>query len=172
MLRSKSALGVLWLFGTVVAVAVVWQSLGFVQDRTADDDPVGGGSSALAAPPTSAAPTSLPPTSAPPTDADPTSTTDPGSTTPGTDSAVTSPTAAPGAIDQTFQLEGFSAAIRYAPDGEVTVLWSAPAPGFELHEIEPEHTGLKVEYRSSTHRSRLDVWWDNGPKSLASEEAD
>ena len=61
----------------------------------------------------------------------------------------------------TFTLTGGTTAISFSASG-VTVLWATPNPGFDV-KIEPESPGWKVEFRSDTHRSRIDAWWNGGP---------
>lgn len=185
-MRSKSFLAVIWAVATVVAVAIVWQSLGFVSTRTEDDGTaLGGGSttSVVAAPASLTAATSA-------TDAggdDPAATTapatlpggsipggdDPGATTSTTSStgAAVSTTLAAGvpadAVDQTFELVGGTAVVRYSSTG-VTVLYAVPANGYQA-KVEPDDGGMKVEFRSKGHRSRVVVWWDNGPQHSVQE---
>jgi hypothetical protein len=84
-------------------------------------------------------------------------------------STTTTAAAAP-AQTQQFNLVGGSTAISFSATG-VTVLWANPNPGFDV-DIEPESPGWKVEFRSDTHRSRIDVWWSGGPRHEIREEAD
>ena len=49
------------------------------------------------------------------------------------------------------------------------MLWANPNPGYEVR-VEPESGGVKVEFRSDDHRSRIDAWWDNGPRHEITEE--
>ena len=180
-MRSKSFLAVIWAVATVVAVAIVWQSLGFVSTRTEDDGTaLGGGSttSVVADPATSATsatdagggdpaatttPATLPGGSIPPA-------TDPGATT-STTAATVSTTLSAGvpadAVDQTFELVGGTAVVRYSSTG-VTVLYAVPANGYQA-KVEPDEGGMKVEFRSKGHRSRVVVWWDNGPQHSVQE---
>lgn len=81
----------------------------------------------------------------------------------------TTPTTEPAGEVRTYQLVGGSAALRFTPEG-VTVEWATPAAGFSV-EIEPEHgNGVKVEFRSDSHRSRVDGWWEGGPRDRIREE--
>ncbi|MEZ5236689.1 MAG: hypothetical protein R2749_28940 [Acidimicrobiales bacterium] len=94
--------------------------------------------------------------------------------------AAPAPTAAPAtpapapapapASEATFALVGGVAGVRFSAAG-VEVLWATPNTGFSV-EIEPEGQGRKVEFRSGGHRSRLDVWWQDGPRHTISERAD
>ena len=89
-----------------------------------------------------------------------------------TSSSGTTTTAAPAATDsetRTYNLQGGTAALRYAPAG-VEVVFANPAPGFRV-EVEPEHgNGVKVEFESDAHESRVDGWWDGGPMERVREE--
>jgi hypothetical protein len=60
--------------------------------------------------------------------------------------------------------------VRFSPTG-VTVLVATPKPGFTA-EVEGEGSGVKVEFESETHKSRLDAWWDGGPRAEVREDAD
>lgn len=96
-------------------------------------------------------------------------TTDPTATT-GTASTITSPGAVnPGQyVTKTFSLTGGATAIKFSPSS-TKVLWATPNPGYEVR-IEPESEGVKVEFRSDDHRSRIDAWWDGGPRHEIREE--
>lgn len=132
------------------------------------EPPVGDGTAAE--PPTTAPPSGpvTPPTTEPtgtaPSGANP-------ATSPST-SAPASPTTVPPAAPaetRTYNLVGGSVALRFAPSG-VTVVWATPAAGFEV-EVEPEHgNGVRVEFESDDHRSRVTGWWDGGPLDEAREE--
>lgn len=77
--------------------------------------------------------------------------------------------AAPGAETRTYNLKGGTAALRFAPGG-VEVVFANPAPGYRV-EVEPEHgNGVKVEFDSDAHESRVDGWWDGGPVERVREE--
>ena len=69
---------------------------------------------------------------------------------------------------KTFTLTGGTTAIRFSPS-YTKVLWATPNPGYEVR-IEPEPPGIKVEFRSESHRSRIDAWWDDGPRHEIREE--
>lgn len=106
--------------------------------------------------PTAPVPTNAPRTTGP--------TPSPTSTAPPSTATTTPP-----ASTRTYNLVGGSAALRFSPSG-VTVEYATPKPGFQV-EIEPEHgNGVKVEFRSSSHRSRVDGWWENGPVDRVREE--
>lgn len=83
-------------------------------------------------------------------------------------SSTTTPATQPATV-RTYTLVGGTATLRFSPSG-VTVQDATPQPGYSV-EIEVEHgTGVRVEFRSSDHRSRVDGWWDNGPRDEVSED--
>lgn len=72
---------------------------------------------------------------------------------------------------RTYALVGGTVSLRFEASG-VTVAFASPAAGFEV-EVEPEHgNGVKVEFESETHRSRVTGWWDGGPRDEVDERAD
>jgi hypothetical protein len=85
--------------------------------------------------------------------------------------ATTAPPPAPSARSETrtYDLVGGTATVRFSAAG-VTVLTATPAPGFTV-EIEDSHDGGKrVEFDSDGHESRLDAWWDGGPRDEVRED--
>lgn len=74
------------------------------------------------------------------------------------------------AVTKVFNLQGGSTAISFSPSG-VEVLWATPNDGYNV-KIEPEYPGLKVEFRSDAHRSRVDAWWNGGPQHEIRERED
>ena len=63
---------------------------------------------------------------------------------------------------------GGTAALRFSPGG-VTVVFANPANGFDV-EVEPEHVnGVKVEFESEAHTSRVEGWWDGMPQERVEE---
>jgi hypothetical protein len=157
-MASKSLLVALWVLGTAVAAAVAWQSLRLVGTRN-DDVAVGTIPVTASAPVTSA-----------PGDQDPDP--EPGDGAGTTTTAVTT-TAAPvddlDVQEQTFDLTGGSTRVRFGADA-VEVLWATPQPGYAAR-IEDEGGGVtKVEFRAGEARSRIDLWWDDGPQFRQREE--
>jgi hypothetical protein len=52
----------------------------------------------------------------------------------------------------------------------VKVLVASPNAGYSV-EIDPTHdNGIRVEFRSDAHRSRVDGWWEDGPRDDVDEE--
>jgi hypothetical protein len=50
------------------------------------------------------------------------------------------------------------------------VLSASPKPGFEV-EISGIHSnGVRVEFDGDDHETRLDAWWDGGPRDEVREE--
>jgi hypothetical protein len=84
---------------------------------------------------------------------------------------TTSTTAAPSpSTSRTYTLEGGSVSLKFSPSG-VTVSWANPKAGYDV-KVEPEDgNGVKVEFESDSHRSRVDGWWANGPQDRVREEA-
>ncbi|MGB5756600.1 MAG: hypothetical protein WBM50_06770 [Acidimicrobiales bacterium] len=165
---SKSLLFVLWLLGTVVAAAVAWQSLGFVTDSTEAEQAGTPRSTLESVATTTGFPQTDQPTSvsgiAPPTSVTAaTQTTAP-------DVAVSSSTSAAGTIEQTFDLIGGRAAIRFSPT-EVVVVWATPAPGYTASS-QREDGGVEIEFSNGVHESKLEAWWSDGPRSETKERDD
>jgi len=70
---------------------------------------------------------------------------------------------------RTYSVTGGSASLRFSPSG-VTVLWANPNPGYDVHVESENENGVKVTFESSSHRSRIDGWWDGGPQDRVREE--
>jgi hypothetical protein len=172
-----------WLAAAAVAIAVAWQGVGIVTRNVTDDR-----TPALAAsevrqlaeerdtdarttttsatsPTVGPSVTSLPSAT--------TTTTRPGtvaSTTPANAPLTTTTTAAPATAEtRTYNVVGGSTALRFAPEG-VMVLWATPNDGFDV-DVEPENAnGVRVEFESDSHRSRVEGWWDGGPQERVRED--
>jgi hypothetical protein len=115
----------------------------------------------------------------------PTTTSTPGGTTPTTGGGGTSgpggdeggpqtpTTTIPGApadpgVTRTYALRGGTVTLRFASTG-VTVVVAQPAAGYEV-STEPQHgNGIRVEFRSDRNRSRVEGWWDGGPRDEVDE---
>lgn len=143
----------LWLAAAVVAVVVAWQGVAVVGDQVTDERPAPLAASEiesrLGRTSTTTATTT---TAAPPLPTE-------GST----------PAAPPAAETRTYNLTGGTASLRFGPAG-VEVVFANPASGFSV-EVEPEHgNGVKVEFESSSHESRVDGWWDGGPVDRIRED--
>jgi len=178
-----------WVVAAVVAVGVASWGVGLVSRSVTDDRPApleaaqiqerleqaASSTTTAAGAPTTAEPgsttttteASSPATTA--TDGMPASST---TTTapPPTTAAPAAPTTDAGET-RTYSLVGGTAALRFSASG-VTVVFANPAPGFDV-EIEPENVnGVKVEFESEAHQSRVDGWWDSGPQDRVEERAE
>jgi hypothetical protein len=191
-----AAYAVAWALAAAAALAVAWQGVGVVTNQVTEDRPAAlsaaevrdrldetttsttstttttavtttttitaGGSAATTSP------TSVPGGS-PATTSVPTTT---ATTAPATATTATT-TAPPGPSEETrtYNLVGGSVSLRFAPSG-VTVVWANPNAGFDVSQEPEQLNGVKVEFRSETHRSRVDGWWDGGPQDRVREEPD
>lgn len=71
---------------------------------------------------------------------------------------------------RTFETTGGTATVRFSV-AEVEVLGAVPAAGFTV-DLEPEDDGsARVDFESEEHRSRLRVWWSDGPRHDIEERA-
>lgn len=77
--------------------------------------------------------------------------------------------AGPTATTRTYDLVGGTLTLRYHPDG-VQVLVATPRAGFTVKAGTSHSNGVQVEFRSDSHRSRVDGWWDAGPRDEVREE--
>lgn len=90
--------------------------------------------------------------------------------TPGPADPTPSDATTPTAPTRTFETTGGTATVRFAAGG-VEVLGAVPAPGFAV-DVEPEDdASTRVDFESDAHRSRLEVWWRDGPRHEIEEEA-
>lgn len=70
---------------------------------------------------------------------------------------------------RTYNLVGGTATLRFSESG-VKVVVASPNAGFSV-EVEPTHdNGVKVEFRSERHRSRVAGWWDGGARDEVEED--
>ena len=154
-----------WLATAVGAVVLAWQGVSVVADQVTDDRPAPLAASEIEAHLAEAeAEAEVEPSTSTSTSTTSTAVT----TTPGLVTTTTTPSTAAGET-RTYNLRGGTAALRFAPQG-VTVVFANPAEGFTV-EVEPEHgNGVKVEFESESHESRVDGWWADGPVDLVQEE--
>lgn len=147
-----------WVVATVAATGLAWAGVRSVVDDVAAPLPIAAATTGQ-----------VDPSQGPPADEPspaPTSTSEPSSTA-GPEPSTTAP---PDGMVKTFELDGGSATVRFSA-AEVEVLSAVPAPGFDT-EVEPEDRGIRVEFESDAHRSRLDVWWAGGPRHAIEERDD
>lgn len=169
-----AAYAIAWVVAAIGALGLAFWGVGVVGDQVTGDRPSPLSASEVALRATST--TTAPPTSvgpAPPTTAvGPATSAAPATTVPDRPAATTTTTAAPpppaSGETRTYNLTGGSASLRFTPSG-VTVLWADPNAGFDV-EVEPEGTGVKVEFESESHKSRVDGWWDGGPQDRVRED--
>jgi hypothetical protein len=58
--------------------------------------------------------------------------------------------------------------LHFSPKG-VTVVLARPAAGY-AYSVEDEHgDGIRVEFRGERGRSRVDAWWEDGPRDQVSD---
>lgn len=87
------------------------------------------------------------------------------------DDAVPAATPTPTARTRTFEMVGGTATVQFSAT-RVEVLGAVPATGFSA-DVEPEDDGsTRVDFESEDHRSRLTVWWRDGPRHQVEERAD
>ena len=72
---------------------------------------------------------------------------------------------------KTYDLVGGTVTLRFSAQG-VVVLVATPAPGFSVDVSDAHSGGVRVEFESDDHRSRVDGWWDGGPRDEVREEGD
>jgi hypothetical protein len=152
--RRSLALGAVWVVAAALAAGVAWAGIGVVGDQVTDDRP-------------------------PPLSADeiaravevdsPGDTTDTRVPAPGGSTTTTNPGGNGAATTETYRMVGGVVTLRFTPAG-VTVLGATPNQGFTV-DSEPEHgNGVKVEFESDGHESRIDGWWDGGPQVRRQED--
>ena len=151
--RRFLALGAAWAVAASIAAGVAWAGIGVVGDQVTDERPA----------PLSAAEV------ASRLDEATSATTEPG---PGSTTATSTPSAgAPstsiGRETRTYNLTGGSVSVRFSPSG-VTLLSATPHDGFEVDIDAGER--LRVEFESDTHESRLEAWWQAGPRQEVEED--
>jgi hypothetical protein len=144
--RRSLALGAVWLVAAALAAGVAWAGIGVVGDQVTDDRPAPLSADEVA--------------QAVAADQAASSTT---TTAPGGPTTTTAPRADASATIRTYRMEGGVVTLRFSPAG-VDVVGATPNEGFTV-DTEPEHgNGVKVEFESDGHESRVDAWWDGGPQ--------
>jgi hypothetical protein len=182
-----------WLVVAVLALVVAWQGVSVVVDQVTNRRPAPLGAeevrrqleleAAAAVATTATGPTStvVTVTATPATPAAPAASTStvaaavPPPTAAPPAPAPTSPpatTAAPPVAEtRTYNLVGGTAALSFSPSG-ASVVFATPEPGFEVDVGSQDGNGVRVEFESEDHRSRVDGWWDGGPQERVREEPD
>ncbi len=180
-MRKTVALVVGWLLAGVGAVALASMAVGAVGDQlTGPDRPAALSASDVraeldaAATTTTVAPASTSTTVPPGPDATvddhgQDGVTDASERPTATTSATRPPPPTIPASTKTFTVVGGSVVLRFSPAG-VTVVTATPNPGFRV-DVEPEHgNGVRVEFESPDHRSRVSGWWDGTARSDTRED--
>jgi hypothetical protein len=89
-------------------------------------------------------------------------------TPPGPGPAPTT-TAPPGPTEtRTYSLVGGTATLQFSPSG-VQVLVASPNAGYSVDVGSTHDTGVRVEFSSDDHRSRVEGWWEDGPRDEVEE---
>ncbi|MFP5256491.1 MAG: hypothetical protein ACLGI8_11655 [Acidimicrobiia bacterium] len=177
-MRRTVLLGVVWLVAGALSVALAVAAVGLVGNEVTGSRPsplsaeevaqeLASTSSTTTVPGVTSSETTAP--SAPPdVTASTVTTSSAGSPT---TAAPPPPTTAAVGETRTYALVGGTATLRFEPSG-VTVLAATPNPGFSVH-AEPEHVnGVKVEFESAGHESRVAGWWDGGPRDDVREDVE
>lgn len=165
-MRRSLTFTALWAAAAAVATTAAWQGVGLVTHQVTDDRPdalAAGDVAAELAEATAddpADPVEPTVTTAPP--GDPTT----APTSPTSPSTTTAPVATE---TRTYTSQGGSATLSFSPAGAEVVV-SQPNDGYGV-DIEPEHgNGVRVEFESDSHRSRIEGWWDGGPQDRVREQ--
>lgn len=185
-MRRAALVATAWVAAATAATALTWGGVSVIGARVTDTRPLPVGPAELGGAPPTTAPAPVGGTVAAPSPTTTATTVPPGpaATVPVTRPApsapatggpaatappvATAPSTTASAVTRTYGLVGGSAAVRFSPSG-ATLLWATPNDGFTV-EVEPEGNGIKVEFESPGHRSRLDAWWDGGPRDRIREE--
>jgi hypothetical protein len=143
--RRTLALGAVWLAAATAAAGVAWAGIGVVGDQVTDDRPAPLSADEVAQAVAKQSATST--------------TTAPG----GGPTTTAAPPVDPSATTRTIRMDGGVVTLSFSPAG-ADVVGATPNDGFTV-DTEPEHgNGVKVEFESDGHESRVDAWWDGGPQ--------
>jgi hypothetical protein len=161
--RRLLSFGLAWLAAAVAASVIAWQGVGLVGDQVTDTDQR----------PATLTADEIEAALAEPAGDD----TSPPTTPPGTgDQAPQGPTTTtsgdqPAPETRTYRLGGGTAVLRFTPDG-VTLEQAVPKLGFEVRYQPVEGNGWRVEFVGDEGRSRVEGWWDGGPRERIDDEFD
>jgi hypothetical protein len=151
--RRFLALGAAWVVAAAVAAGVAWAGIGVVGDQVTDERPAPLSASEVASRLDEPTPGPTEP--------------GPGSTTSTSTPSTSTPSTTVAGETKTYNLTGGSVGVRFSPSG-VTLLWATPLDGFEVDTDVGER--VRVEFESDTHESRLEAWWDGGPRDDVRED--
>jgi len=79
------------------------------------------------------------------------------------------PPVAPAAETRTYAMVGGTATLRFTAAG-VTVVGATPKAGYSVKISDVHDGGARVEFEGESHRSRVDGWWESGPRDEVREE--
>jgi hypothetical protein len=153
VVRRSLALGAAWVVAAASAAGVAWAGIGVVGDQVTDDRPAPLSSEQVARDLASGQ-TSGTVTSAP-----------------AAGSSTTAPPADASATTSTYRMQGGVVTLRFSPAG-VEVVGATPFEGFTVDSEREHGNGVKVEFESDAHRSRVDAWWDGGPQVERREDGE
>lgn len=176
LVPRRALLVIAWLVGGLAAVALASAAVSRVGNEVTGDRPsplsAEEVAAELAAESTTTTGSDGGPASTSPT-ADTTSSLPTATTAPPPTTTVAPPsptTAAEGEL-RTYALIGGTATLRFSPAG-VTVVTANPNPGYKV-EVEPAYgNGVEVSFETDHHKSKVEGWWDGGPRDQVEEEAD
>jgi hypothetical protein len=158
--RRILTFGLVWLAAAVVATVVAWQGVGLIDDQVTGDRPItltAAEVDAALADATTGTTTASPP--APSTPATVTTGPDATASTPGPEET------------HTYRLTGGTTTLRFTPAG-VTMVSATPEQGYQVRSGRGEGNGWRVEFEGAAGRSRIDAWWDGGPRTRIDDDAD
>lgn len=173
----RALLVIAWLVGGLAAVALASAAVSRVGNEVTGDRPSPLSAEEVAAELAAESTTTTgtggntSPTTAPPADTT-TSVSTPTTAAPSPTTVTPPPptTTAEGEL-RTYALIGGTATLRFSPTG-VTVVTANPNPGYKV-EVEPAYgNGVEVSFEADHHKSKVEGWWDDGPRDQVEEEAD
>jgi hypothetical protein len=159
--RRLLSFGLAWLVAAVAASVIAWQGVGLVGDQVTDRRPATFTADEIDAELAERGAEDTSPTTTPP---------DTGDQAP---EGPTTTTAGdqPAPETRTYPLGGGFAVLRFTPDG-VTLEQAVPKLGFEVRYQPVEGNGWRVEFVGDEGRSRVEGWWDGGPRERVDDDFD
>jgi hypothetical protein len=158
--RRILTFGLVWLAAAVVATVVAWQGVGLIDDQVTGDRPL-----TLTAAEVDAA---LADARTGTTTASPSDPSTPATETTGP--GATASTLGP-EESHTYRLTGGTTTLRFTPAG-VTMVSATPEQGYQVRNGSGDGNGWRVEFEGAAGRSRIDAWWDGGPRTRIDDDAD
>jgi hypothetical protein len=165
-MRRSMTLAVAWPVAAGVATVAAWQGVAIVTNQVTDNRPAPFEAAEVQAALDEVATTTTASTAPPGSGATTTTTT--GGTT---STTATTETTEVEPVTITYRMVGGTTALRFTPSA-VTALFAIPNAGFEV-DVDADHgNGVRVEFESESHRSRVEGWWDGGPQERTREDDD